>query len=97
MKKLNISEHIVPVAEFKTGISKHLKSLNDTGHPLVITQNGRPAGVLITPTEYDSLITKTIFTESINRGLKNIDSGKSFTTEELKSLIESKREKNKTE
>ena len=91
MKKFSISDDIVPVAEFKTSISKYLKSLKDTGHPLIITQNGRPAGVLITPSEYDSLTYKNIFTESVNRGIHNIESGDFFTTDELKAKIKTAR------
>lgn len=47
MKTLSIADDIVPVAEFKASISKWLKSIQNTGHPLVITQNGKPAGVLL--------------------------------------------------
>lgn len=47
MKTLSIADDIVPVAEFKTSISKWLKSIQNTGHPLIITQNGKPAGVLL--------------------------------------------------
>lgn len=91
MKKINISDDIVPVAEFKTGISKYLKSLKETGHPLIITQNGKPAGVLITPNEYDHLTYQHQFTESVNQGLKDLESGDYFTTDELKDKIKLKR------
>ena len=87
MKKLSISNDIIPVGEFKTGISKFLKSLKETGHPLVITQNGRPAGVLISPAEYDNLTYKNTFIASVNRGLEDIELGNTFTTEELKKEI----------
>ena len=91
MKKLTISKDIVPVAEFKTSISKYLKSLKETGHPVIITQNGRPAGVLITPAEYDNLTDKSLFIESVNRGLNDIESGEFYSTEELKEKIKSAR------
>ena len=91
MKKLTISKDIVPVAEFKTGISKYLKSLKETGHPVIITQNGRPAGVVITPAEYDNLTYKSLFIESVSRGLSDIKSGESYSTEELIKRIKSAR------
>ena len=91
MKKLTISKDIVPVAEFKTSISKYLKSLKETGHPVIITQNGRPAGVLITPAEYDNLTYKSLFIESVNRGLNDIESGEFYSTEALKEKIKSAR------
>jgi prevent-host-death family protein len=91
MRTINISQDIVPVGEFKTGISKWLRSIRDRNHPIVITQNGRPAGVLITPEEYDKLVYNKIFTESINRGIRDIKSGNIFTTSELKNKIRESR------
>ncbi len=91
MKKLIISKDIVPVNEFKTGISKYLKSLKETGHPVIITQNGRPAGVVITPREYDKLTYTSLFIESVNQGLEDVESGDSYSTEELKEKIKAAR------
>ncbi len=91
MSKFTISNDIVPVAKFKTSISKYLKSLKETGHPLIITQNGSPAGVLITPNEYDNLTYNRQFIESINRGIKDIESEEFYTTDQLKEKIKSAR------
>ncbi len=46
--------------EFKINLSKWFKNVQNTGHPLVITQNERPAGVLISPSEYDELVHKKL-------------------------------------
>ena len=91
MKQLSISDDIIPVGEFKTGISKYLKSLKETGHPVIITQNGRPAGVLISPGEYDNLIYKNRFINSVNQGISDAQQGQTYTTNELIKEIESAR------
>ena len=88
MKAINISQDIIPVGEFKTGISKWLRSIRDKKHPIVITQNGRPAGVLITPEEYDKLVYKQNFTDSIYRGIQDIKSGEIFSTSDLRKKIQ---------
>ncbi len=51
MKNMNVSKDIIPICEFKKGLSKWLKNIQNTGHPLIITKNGRPAGVLLSPYE----------------------------------------------
>jgi antitoxin YefM len=56
LKTISISNDIVPIAEFKTGISKWFKYIQEAGHPLIITQNGKPAGVLLSPGDYDELV-----------------------------------------
>lgn len=56
MKTISISNDIVPIAEFKTNISKWFKTLHISGHPLIITQNSKPAGVLLSTSDYDELV-----------------------------------------
>lgn len=91
MRQINVSHDIIPVGEFKTGISSWLKKVREEGHPLIITQNGRPAGVLVSPEEYDELVYRKQFIESIEKGIADADSGKLYTTEEAKSLLSEKR------
>ena len=95
MSKMRVSDDIVPVGEFKTSISKYLKNLHETGHPLVITQNGRPAGVLVTPSEYDSLIYKQQFINSVQRGVNDIESQRTYSTKQIKNEL-SKARKSKS-
>ncbi|MBK9544243.1 MAG: type II toxin-antitoxin system Phd/YefM family antitoxin [Dehalococcoidia bacterium] len=56
MSTLSVSTGIVPLGEFKANAAKLLRQLRDSGSPLVITQNGRPAAVLLTPEAYDALV-----------------------------------------
>ncbi len=93
MKHLNISNDIVPIGEFKSSLSKWLKRIQSTGHPLVITQNGRPAGVLLSPSEYDELVYKRHFVDSVNRGLSDAESGNVYSTKELKKELDKRRQR----
>jgi antitoxin YefM len=97
MKVLNISNDIVPVGEFKTSISKWLKNVKSTGQPLVITQNGKPAGVLLSPEEYDELIYSKIFLESVSRGLDDMEKGRTYSTKEMNEEIQKVRNIRKSE
>jgi len=91
MNTINISSDIIPIGEFKTRLSQYLKNVNNTGHPLVITQNGKPAGVLISPAEYDELVYKKLFIESVSRGLSDIESGNVYSTTEIKAELQKRR------
>jgi prevent-host-death family protein len=93
MKTISISNDIVPIAEFKTSISKWFKSLQNTGRPLVITQNGKPAGVLLSPTEYDELVYRKSFLDSVERGISDADSGRTYSTGEIKAKLTDLRKK----
>ncbi|WP_449258487.1 type II toxin-antitoxin system Phd/YefM family antitoxin [Chlorobium limicola] len=91
MKSIRISSDIIPLGEFKTGISACLKKVRSTGHPLIITQNGRPAGVLLSPEEYDSLVYRKQFIESIERGMMAAEVGDVYSTEEVRAKLAEKR------
>lgn len=91
MKIMSVSNDIVPIGKFKTSISKWFKSVHDTGHPLIITQNGKPAGVLLSPSEYDELIYKKAFLDSIKRGIADAESGRTYNSEELKAEMTKRR------
>ena len=83
MKSIHIANDIIPVAEFKVQISRYLNTIKSTGRPMVITQNGKPAGVLLSPEDYDELVYQKSLVESINRGLSDINKGDVYTTDEL--------------
>ena len=91
MKDISVSRNIIPVAEFKASISKWLKSIQQTGHPIIITKNGRPAGVLLSPQEYDNLTYKKQFIESIARGIDDAESGSVYSNEEIHDALEKAR------
>ncbi len=91
MKNIQISSDIIPLGEFKAGISACLKKAQVTGHPLIITQNGRPAGVLLSPVEYDALVYRKQFSESVERGLAAAESGEHYDTDEVRQMLAEKR------
>jgi antitoxin YefM len=91
MKNINISNDIIPIGKFKTSISKCFKSVHDTGHPLIITQNEKPAGVLLSPADYDALVHAKLFINSVNRGLADAESGNVLSTDELKEELAQRR------
>ena len=92
MKIISVSNDIVPLSEFKTSISKWLKNVQNTGHPLIITQNGRPAGILLSPSEYDDLIHNKLFIDSVNRGISDVDTGNVYNSKELRDELKKRRD-----
>ncbi len=92
MQSLQVASDIIPIGEFKMSLSRWLKNVNTSGHPLVITQNGKPAGVLISPSEYDELVRTKLFVESVQRGLTDAETGRVYSTQELQQELKQSRE-----
>lgn len=76
MKTLQIAEDIIPLADFKAQASSLFRRLQDNQRPLVITQNGKPAGVLITPQEFDKILERGKFLEAVGEGLADSEAGR---------------------
>ena len=93
MKTISITNDIIPIAEFKTSISKWFKNLQNSGHPLIITQNGKPAGVLLSPSDYDELVYRKSFLDSIGRGISDAERGRTYRTEEIRAALTARRSK----
>jgi antitoxin YefM len=91
MKTISVTNGIVPIAEFKSGISRWFKNLKITGHPLIITQNGKPAGVLLSPGDYDELVYNKSFLDSIGRGISDAENGKTYRTEDVRAALKARR------
>jgi antitoxin YefM len=93
MNTFSVATDIIPIADLKTNISQWFRKLRETGRPLIITQNGKPAGVLLSPEDYDELVYRKAFLDSVGRGLADAESGKMHETEAVKSILGSRRSK----
>ena len=91
MRTISISNDIVPIAEFKTNISKWFKILQTSRHPLIITQNSKPAGVLVSASDYDELVYRKSFLDSVEKGITVVESGRAQTTDELRKALRARR------
>ncbi len=91
MREISISNDIIPIAEFKTNISKWFKKLQTSGHPLIITQNSKPAGVLLSAADYDELVYRKSFLDSVEKGIADVESGRAQTTAELRKDLQARR------
>ena len=76
MKSLHISEDILAIGEVKEQLSRVLRQLHETQRPIVVTQNGRPAAVLITPDDFDRLRELDQFLDAVHEGLADSEAGR---------------------
>ncbi len=91
MQSISVSEDIVPVGEFKTQIARHLKRIVDGASPLVITQNGRAAGIVLSPVEYDRMCDRERFFESVFAGAGDANAGRVMDTPTLRERLAERR------
>ena len=83
VRPLRVSESIVPVSEFKAHAAVWLKRLGEGAEPVVITQNGKAAGVLLSPAAYDALVERFEFVRAVEQGLADAEAGRLTPHEEV--------------
>lgn len=88
MKSIQVSEDIVALADVKANLSQILKDLDHKKRPLIITQNGRPAGVLLSTHDFDRMQEKINFMAAVEEGLSDAKAGFVLDDDELDKLLE---------
>lgn len=81
------AQNIMPLGTFKATAATVLRQLQQDGEPLVLTQHGRPAAVLLSPAEYDALVETQRFRSAIASGLQDVEQGRVITLTELEARL----------
>ena len=88
MKPVLLSEDVLPIGEFKTQASRVLRKLRQSQRPVVITQNGKPAAVLITPEEFDQMRERDRFVAAVREGLADSKAGRVLEDDEVERILD---------
>ena len=84
VKPIRVAEDIVPIGQFKGKAGQWLRQIAETGQRLIITQNGKAAGVLMSPAEFDKLRYQQMILQDIAAGAADVEAGRTVTTAQLK-------------
>jgi antitoxin YefM len=90
MRPVRVSEDFVPVSEFKAQTAEWLRKAAASGAPVVVTQNGRPAGVLLSPQAFDALTERARFVEAVEEGLADAEAGRVHTHDEVRRAMKAR-------
>ena len=90
MRSVRVSQDFVPISELKAQAAEWLRRLAETDAPLVVTQNGRPAGVLLSPHAYDELTEQSRFVTAVNRGMADALAGRVHSHAEVKQRMKAR-------
>ncbi len=87
MNEISVTNDIIPVGKFKAGLALYLRELHKNQNALIITQNGKPAGVLISPEEFDELRYTQRFVKSVTEGLNDAEKGNVMSEVDARKLL----------
>ncbi len=87
-RSIQVAEDILAVSEFKTHASKVLNTIRKNWRPVIITQNGKPAGVLIMPEEFDRYREREEFIAAVGEGRKDAVEGRIHSVKSVESQMD---------
>ena len=87
MQRLRIDQDIRSMSEFRTGIASFLKQVHNTKRPLIITQHGKGAAVLLDVGEYEAMQEKIELLQDIQTSISQIENGEGLSLKDAKEMI----------
>jgi antitoxin YefM len=86
---IDLEADIQPVSDFRAQAATMLQQLRDTRRPIVLTQRGRSAAVLLDIQSYQALLDEIELLRDVHRGLADEAAGRVVSHEDaLKRLSE---------
>ena len=79
MQRVVLDQDVKPISEFRANAASLVQQVQRTRRPLVITQQGRSAAVLLAVSEYEKLIAKLELLQDIHTAEDQIDAGQGIT------------------
>ena len=83
MKRSNIEKNIRPVSDFRTNAAALLDYIKKEREPVIITQNGRSSGVLISVADYEERMDKLEFIDDIEKARTDLHMGTTISHKDV--------------
>ena len=90
MKHIMLSDDIRPVSEFRANTSGFIAQVHETRRPLVLTQNGKSAAVLLDASVYDAMVEKLELLQDIGESLGQVRDGKAVSHSEARHTLKAR-------
>ncbi len=83
MPQLRPSTDVRPVTEFRANTSAMIEQMHSSGRPLILTQHGRSAAVLLDPEVYEGLVAEVELLRDLSISEAQIAAGQVIPHEEV--------------
>ncbi len=88
--KLDLEADIQPVSDFRANSAEVIRQVKQSGRPVVLTQRGRAAAVLVGVGPYQSLLREVEELREVRAGLADAMDGRVVSNEEARARLLSK-------
>jgi len=79
MSTLKPSRDIQPVTEFRANTAQFIEQVQATGEPVILTQHGRSAAVLLDVESYEGMLDELALLRDVRQAEQQVAAGKTVT------------------
>jgi prevent-host-death family protein len=87
MRHPKIDRDIKPVSEFRANAAELIEQVRNTRRPLVLTQRGHSAAVVLDATDYAELVEELELLRDIRTAMKQVEAGEVLSNREAKAEL----------
>jgi antitoxin YefM len=87
MQRIQLDEDIQPLSEFRANVASFIDKIQKTKRPLVITQRGKSAAVILAVSEYEQLLDRLELLTDIQVAENQLNKGEGINHEDVKNQI----------
>lgn len=88
MRPFQLSTNVVSIRELKGQVARILQRVNKDRCPIVISQHGKPAALLVSRDDHDQMADQTRLMQAVQRGLNDVQAGRLVDDQELDAALE---------
>ncbi len=86
-RRPKLDTDIKPVSEFRANAAELIEMVQKSGRPLVLTQRGHSAAVVLGVTEYERMVEESELFSDVRTAVQQIDSGQGISNREAKAEL----------
>ena len=87
MKRLKLNEDITPLSEFRAKLTSCIEQVQASKRPLLITQRGHSAAVVLDVAAYDELMEELETLRDIHRASQQLEAGAGVAHEDARESL----------
>lgn len=88
MNTISLTEDVQPLSEFRKRSAEFIKRIKDDRQPILLTQHGKSAAVLMDVSEFERMNQKIELLEGILEAKTQVERGETYTLEEARERLE---------
>jgi len=84
MPRIRLTDDVRPLSEFRANVAAFVQRVRKTGRPMVLTQHGRSAAVLVDVATYEDLLERVEVLQDVQGAERQLAQGRGVTSASAK-------------